>query len=172
MTTVNVDLVNTNYGNSLNYNNPIFKDIISNLISSGLFNDNLAIGSDARLGVLNENTGNLEGSIQTFNNLNDTQNTAIALEVIVDSISRAILKAYQEGFDQALKSDGASNIGYSETSSETNANVGLSLNTATNVHEALNILAREIVVIKSSLASLGYVIPPQAVTLSPKAHVK
>ena len=115
----------------------------------------MSVGSDARLGVLNEESGKLEGGIQTFNNLNDTANTAIALEVIVDCISRAILKGYQEGFDQALKSDGASNIGYIESKSEKIANSGLVLNTATNVHEALNILAREIVVIKSSLASLG-----------------
>ena len=122
MTTVNLELVNSNFGNSLNYNNPVFKEIISNLISSGLFNDNLAIGSQARIPG--------DSSIQIYNNLADSPenvNRAIALEVIVDSISRAILKGYQEGFVQGASTtfDGASNIGYKASSKETLATTGL-----------------------------------------------
>lgn len=172
MTIPNAEFVNTNYGNSLNYNNPIFKNIISNLISSGLFGENLANGSDARLGILNPETNTLEGGIQTYTNVNGDPSTAIALEVIVDCISRAIIKGYQEGFSQVIPSDGSSNINFKEDVLEMPFTIGLDLQSSKNVHEAILVLAREISQIKIALASLGCNLPPQLNLTSPSAHVK
>ena len=154
--------VNLSYGNGANAHNPVFQDIIERLINSGLYNSNLTPGSTARIGDLTNN-------IQNYANADGLPNTAIALEVLSDCISRAILYGFQKGFEQGtLKHDSASVIQFkTDTLTEDLSLLGLNLSSTTNVHEAIVNLGQELAIIKTSLASLGYVIPPQPVIKDP-----
>lgn len=145
MITLNADLVNNNYGNVLNVCNPIFKDIISRLISTGLYTSAIAPGSPSRLPG--------EGSIQICKNGTNTPLMAVPLEAIVDCISRAIISGYLKGFEQnGLKSDGATNIGFTLSDKDPKPFTNISLGAAENVHDAIVSLGIELNAVKASLA--------------------
>lgn len=156
------DSVNLSYGNGANAHNPVFQDIIERLINSGLYNSNLTPGSTARI-------GDPDNNIQNYKNADGFENSAIALEVISDCISRAILYGFQKGFEQGtLKHDSASIVQFKTDSfTEDQFLNGLNLSKATNTHEAIVNLGRELAMVKTSLASLGYVIPPQDIIKDP-----
>lgn len=158
----NADSVNLFYGNGANAHNPVFKDIVERLISSGLFNSNLTPGSTARV-------GDVENNIQNYKNADGEDNRAIALEVISDCISRAILYGFQKGFEQGnVKYDSASIVQFkTDTKTEDVSLTGLNLSNAVNVHDAIVNLGQELAIVKTSLASLGYVIPPQPIIKDP-----
>lgn len=145
MITLNADLVNNNYGNVLNVCNPIFKDIISRLISTDLYTSAIAPGSPSRLPG--------EGSIQICKNGTNTPLMAVPLEAIVDCISRAVVAGYIKGFKQnSLKTDGATNIGFSLSKNDPEVFTNISLGSAENVHDAIVSLGIELNAVKASLA--------------------
>lgn len=153
--------VNVSYGNVGNLENPVFLQALSILEKSGLLSSDLLPGSPAR-------PYPLQGGIDTFKN--PSGGPAIALEVIVDAVSRAILKGYQDGFSQgvgaaSIKSDGASNINFkiedenvlTEDLTKIFTSDG---NVVENVHEAIVKLGLEIAQIKTGLQSLGVPLLP------------
>ena len=151
-----IETINFEYGNVNNIYNPILKDILTNLDEFG-FLDNLTVARDAT-----------SGSIKTYKNLEGRENHAAALEIIVDCISRGLMKAYQDGFVQGITSDGSSNIGYSSEVILPSINIAM----ASNTHEAITLLANEIQVIKATLVTLGKPLPPLPVVPSIKANIK
>lgn len=144
MTIINPNEVNDVYGNVLNSCNPIFKDIMSRLISSGLYTSAVAPGSPARLSP--------NGSIQICKNATGAENMSVPLEALVDCISRAVVAGYIKGFEQAgLPSDGATNIGFSLSPFDPPAFTNISLGVAGNVHEAIVSLGIELNGVKAFL---------------------
>lgn len=142
MTIFNASNVNSNYGNVLNACNPIFEDIISRLISSNLYTSAIAPGSPARL-----------NGVQICKNGTGNPLMAVPLESIVDCISRAIVAGYLKGFEQkGLKSDGATNIGFSLSDKDPKPFTNISLGSAENVHDAIVSLGIELNAVKASLA--------------------
>jgi hypothetical protein len=154
--------LNINYGNLANEHNPVFQQALEILESSGLLSEHLSTTSLAR------KPG--DGSIAIYNNAAKVPN-AIALEVIVDAISRGIMLGYQQGFAQAIPSDGASNINFETTPLENATLLKLALGTSTNVHEAIVQIAQEINAIKVGLQGLGVTLLPIPATPSPKANL-
>lgn len=144
------ETINSDYGNFNNMYNPILKDILDNLGEFG-FLDNLSIARN-----------DTSGSIKTYKNLEGTQNKSAALEIIIDCISRGLMKSYRDGFVQgSLQSDGASNISFKANSAENIALVGaIDFTTTDNAHQAIYQLAQEIALIKNGLKTLGVTIPP------------
>lgn len=144
------EAINTSYGNTGNSENPVFLKALSILESSELLSEYLVPGSPAR-------TFPLPGGIDIYKN--PSGGPAIALEVIVDAISRAILKGYQDGFTQgalSIKSDGASNINFKiEDDVQLTEDPTKLLIDSGNVHEAIVKLGLEIAQIKTALQSLG-----------------
>jgi hypothetical protein len=143
--------------NISNIPNPVFLQALQILESSGLLNENLAIGSPARkLDVAS-------GGIQEYSSPNGTPTASVALETIVDAISRAVLIGFQQGFSQGvLQSDGCANISFVvNPATELLLLNQVGLPATTNVHEALIVLGQELNLIKNGLSSLGVVIPPQ-----------
>lgn len=144
--------INSEYGNVNDSYNPILKTILSELDSFGML-DNLEIARNPPT----------SGSIKTYKNLDGKENKAAPLEIIIDCISRGLMKSYQEGFVQGSSiSDGSSNISFKTTSEENAKLLGLiNFNSTTNTHQAIFQLAKELAAIKTGIASLGVIIPPE-----------
>lgn len=140
-------VVNTAYGNTGNLVNPIFKDIVDNLETGGIYTSALGIRTSANPAY---------EYVVTFKNANNVSNKAVALDVISDSISRAVLKGYRDGFTQGLIArDAASNINFSLIDpTDIALCVGTPLGMATDVNKALVALAAEITMLKTSLGTL------------------
>lgn len=153
MTIINPNEVNDVYGNVLNLCNPIFKDIMTRLISSGLYTSAVAPGSPARNGFPDpENPLKKVGSIQICKNATGAENMSVPLEALVDCISRAVVAGYIKGFEQkGLPSDGATNIGFSLSPFDPPAFTNISLGAAENVHEAIISLGVELNGVKAFL---------------------
>lgn len=120
--------------------NPVFKDIIGGLIDAGLYTSALYSPASPAL------TG--AGSIMTYSNGEGWNNSAVALDVIVDIISRSILKNLENGFDGTANT--AANINYTGVT----PNVSVNLASCTNVSEAINLIGLELAAIKISLQGL------------------
>lgn len=168
MTIINADQVNSLYGNVENACNPIFKDIISRLISSNLYTDAIAPGSPARKGFVDpENPTKIVGSVEICKNATGNSNMAVPLEVLVDCISRAVVAGYLKGFEQhSIKSDGATNIGFSLSHSDPQLFTNISLGSAENVHDAIISLGIELNSVKASLGQ-----PPLPFTKNPSVII-
>lgn len=139
---VNVDSVVERY----NAKNPVYGDIIKNLVSSGLYSDFLAPGSKAV-------DSTVEGNILQYKNGASVENTAVALEVLADGISKAILKQLRDGFAGSF--DSAINVNLSASDC-----VNASISADNNVHAALIKLANEVSILHTTVAtvltSLGF----------------
>lgn len=154
------ETINSDYGNFNNMFNPVLKDILDNLDELGLLDD-LEVARNSE-----------EASIKTYDNL--VGGKAAALEIIIDCISRGLMKSYRDGFVQGiLSSDGASNISFKTTPLENLALAGAIEFTATdNTHQAIYQLAQEISLIKNGLKSVGIVLPPVPPSIPPISPTK
>lgn len=142
-------LVNTEYGNTGNLANPVFKDIIDNLEAGGIYT--------SALGIRTTSADNPAlPYVATFKNVDGNDNKAVALDVISDAISRAIIKGYRDGFTQAsLPKDGASSISFSLIDpADVTLAQGTPLVMAKDVNKALVALAAEVTALKTALATL------------------
>ena len=167
--------INYEYGNIGNFQNPILENILKNLDELGMlkFMENARNPKDPSGNSLNDY------SIKKYENLNGVGNEASAMEIMIDAISRGILKGLQEGFQQTLpgvsipvNSDGSSNIGFKSSVSEDLLLQKVNLSTCTNTHEAIVLLAQELNLIKLGILGLGIDIPNQLPIPSNKATLK
>jgi hypothetical protein len=109
-------------------------------------------------------------SIGIYENANGTPNKAVALDVIVDSVTRSV-------FEQLKTStpilDGSSNIGFSYTGT---TDLNVALNSCSTVLEAIVLLATELSVMKIALQSASggsfQSVANPAATISAKAASK
>jgi hypothetical protein len=90
--------------------NPVYSDCIENLIDSGIYSDQLVNGE-----AVNKRN---EGHILQYKNGSGTLSAAVPLEVIVDSITKAILVGLRDGLDGSV--DSAVNINFENTSKNPN----------------------------------------------------
>lgn len=167
--------INSEYGNVGNFQNPILENILKNLDELGLlqYMENARYPKDPNGNSLDEY------SIKKYDNLNGSGNSASALEIMIDAISRGILKGLQEGFTQnipgvlvPIDSDGSSNIGFKSSIQENALLQKVNLSTCTNTHEAILVLAQELNLIKLGILGLGVDIPNQLPIPSNKALIK
>lgn len=167
--------INSEYGNVGNFQNPILENILKNLDELGMlqYMENARYPKDPNGNSLDEY------SIKKFENLNGSGNSASALELMIDAISRGILKGLQEGFTQTIPgvsipidSDGSSNISFESSIPENLLLQKVNLSTCTNTHEAIVLLAQELNQIKLGLLGLGVNIPNQITIPSNKALIK
>lgn len=154
------ETINSDYGNFNNMFNPVLKDILDNLNELGMLDD-LEVARNSE-----------EASIKTYKNL--VGGKAAALEIIIDCISRGLMKSYRDGFVQGiLSSDGASNISFKTTPLENLALAGaIEFTTTDNTHQAIYQLAQEIALIKNGLKGLGVTIPPVPPSVPPISPTK
>lgn len=146
--------------------NPVFQDIIGGLIDSKLYTSALySPDSPALRG---------DGSILSYTNGDGVPKQAVALDVIVDVISRAILKNLQNGFDSTANT--AANINYTYIGAP---NISVNLAACANVSEAINLLGAELQIIKTTLQGLTQgtfqsiaTLPPVPSTLIEKINIK
>ncbi len=131
--------VTTRYWGTL-IQNPVFSDIIQGLMDAGLYTSYLSDPNSPAL------TG--DGSILSYANGNGNEKSAVALDVIVDVISRSILKNLKNGFDGTANT--AANINFTTVV----PNLSVNINSCTNVSEALVLLANEIAAIKVTLQTV------------------
>lgn len=140
------DSVNTTYGNTGDSLNPVFRDIIVLLEEAKLYMS--ALGDRTSLNPA-------APYIELYNNPTSKDNKGVALDVISDAISRAILKGYRDGFAQAnVSKDGASNISFSALASDKFTTLGTDISNSTDVHQAIIMLCAEITALKTLLASI------------------
>lgn len=137
MTNINATEVYTRYWGTSISNNPVFEDIISGLIDAGLYTS-----------ALYDSSSDAFKSIGIYANGLGASNKAVPLDVIVDVISRSILKNLQTGFNSGLKNAG-SNISFTGL-----PNTSVDLASCTNVSQAINLLGQEIMAIKVQLGAL------------------
>lgn len=137
MTNINATEVYTRYWGASIANNPVFEDIISGLIDAGLYTS-----------ALYDSSSDAFKSIGIYANGLGASNKAVPLDVIVDVISRSILKNLQTGFNSGLKNAG-SNISFTGLQ-----NISVDLASCTNVSQAINLLGQELMAIKIQLAAL------------------
>jgi len=138
MTKANVDNVVRRYYDYKAPINPVYSETINNLINAGLYTSAL----ESSKAVDPETAGN----ILQYNNGKDTPKKAVALEVIVDSITKGLLVGLRDGLTGSV--DSAVNIDFKNTSKNTN------LDNVDNIHSAIITLANEIQLIRTTLASL------------------
>jgi len=118
--------------------NPVYADAISNLVDSGLYTSALST-SDAV-------NPTVPGNILQYKNGLEVPNSAVPIEVIVDSITKSVLTNLRDGFSGSV--DSAVNVNFQNTSTNTN------LNGVDNVHSAIVRLANEIALLRTTLSSL------------------
>jgi hypothetical protein len=118
--------------------NPVYKSCIENLVSSGLYTSALDYGDAV-------NPSNEHNILQYKNGLG-VPKSAVPLEVLVDSITKAILTNIRDGLAGSV--DSAVNINFENTSVDKN------LDTINNLHSAIVCLANEIATIRTTLAAL------------------
>lgn len=137
------EIVYNRYWGVLPNANPIFKEVIQGLIDAKLYTS--ALSSPASLAL---------PSIMEYTNGSDIPKSAVALDVIVDVITRTILKSLQSGYSDVLapkiKHDAGSNISFTGANSTTAVN----LSTCDNVTQAINLLGQEIQSIKIQLQAV------------------
>jgi hypothetical protein len=139
--------------NITNIPNPVFLQALQILEESKLLSVDLAIGSTSRM----------PGGIQVYTSPNGVTSASVALETIVDAISRAILIGFQKGVSQATnKVDGAAMVGLSiNPLTELPTMLATGVGTSTNLHEAIISIGKELSLINTALASLSHPIVPQ-----------
>jgi hypothetical protein len=149
----NANSVNARYGNAGNLINPVLENTINSLIALKLYGENLMV--EAAPGLSKEEQAKVD-NLLTFKS--PAGEDVVALDVLVDCITRNILKSLQNGFTQnGLSKDAATNINISLPTLP-NLNTGL----VDNVHDAIWILCQEIATIKSAMnsnAPIGIVDP-------------
>lgn len=137
--------VNLAYGNVLNKYNPIFTDMIDKLETAGIYTSALGDRTVANPAYQ---------YVATYKNAAGTIG-AVALDVICDAISRAILEGYRDGFSQGiLTKDGASNVSFGLDPVDATLCVGTNLSSVKDVNKALVALAAEITTLKTALGSV------------------
>jgi hypothetical protein len=134
------EIVYNRYWGVLPNANPIFKEVIQGLIDAKLYTS--ALSSPASLAL---------PSIMEYTNGSDIPKSAVALDVIVDVITRTILKSLQSGYSDVLaptiKYDAGSNISFASTVPI----ISVNLSTCDNVTQAINLLGQEIQALKIQL---------------------
>ena len=135
-----VEYVYNRYWATLPNANPIFKDVIQGLVDAGLYTSALSNPLSPALATIME-----------YNNGVGVPKQAVALDVMVDIITRTILKSLQSGYtDQInplIKHDAGSNISFTGSKAITSVN----LSTCDNVTQAINLLGQEIQALKIQL---------------------
>lgn len=137
----NGDLVDTRYWGLGTNKNPIFKAAVDALIDAKLYTS-----------ALYDPTSEALIHIQSYTNGNGTTSAAVALDVIVDAVTRAVLKGLRDGFTQDdIPKDAATNINFSSTIGAGTLNIPA----CKNVREAIDTLAIEVTAIKTMLSTLS-----------------
>lgn len=117
--------------------NPVYSDCIENLIEAGLYSEMLEDGDAVNPAI--------PGNILQYENGLGIPKSAVPLEVLVDSITKAILSNLKDGFSGSI--DSAVNINFKNTSTNPNLNVD-------NVHSAIVRLGNEVALLRTTLTSL------------------
>lgn len=134
--------------------NPIFEGIISDLITAGLYTSALYVSSSPAF-----------KSIGTYKNGDHESNSAVPLDVIIDTITRNVLKGLRDGFNGK---DAASNI-----SLDSNVGTGvIDIPGCDNVHAAIELLTLELMAVKTALSTATggtFLITPNSASASAKA---
>lgn len=143
----NKEDINTRFGNAGNTHNPVFEDVIGDLITSGLYTSELEF----------KTTGNADidkikkESVFNFKNP-DGDIGSVSLDVLVHAITKNVIKGFRDGFTQlGISKDGASNVSYSINEAELALVSNIGLKTALDVNQALFVLAQEIAVLKRAV---------------------
>lgn len=131
-------VINTRYYANLDIN-PVFKMAIEKMIQSGLYSENLIAGPAIVTPVS-------QGGILKYKNGAGVVNSAIALDVITDVISKSVLIWYRDG---SSVSDPSKNIAIS-----TDTTYLTDLNKKDNVKDAITLLADEIYNLKQTITTL------------------
>lgn len=150
--------INERFGNSGNVHNPIFKDTIKDLIKYGLYNPEYFYLSGTAPFTAEELAIRDIKQKTVFCYTNpDGDKGSVSMDVLVHAITKNVLLGLQKGFEQLGNTkDAASNISYSTLDTQKPTLTSLSLSSATDVNQAIYVLAQEIANIKSSL---GIVVP-------------
>ena len=145
--------INTRFGNAGNSHNPVFEDVIGDLITAGLYT--------SALEFVPTNTGDASADKQidkikkesVFNFKNpDGDIGSVSLDVLVHAITKNVIKGFRDGFTQlGISKDGASNVSYSINEAELALVSNIGLKTALDVNQALFVLAQEIAVLKRAV---------------------
>lgn len=147
------DKVNKRYFPTI-VKNPIFKNVIADLVTAGLYTS-----------ALHEVTAPAFKSIGTYKNGDHAPNSAVPLDVIIDTITRNVLKGLRDGFNGK---DAASNI-----SLDSNIGTGvIDIPGCDNVHAAIEMITIELMAIKTALSSVtagSFLITPNTASASAKA---
>lgn len=137
------EIVYNRYWGALPDANPIFKEVIQGLIDAKLYTS--ALSSPASLAL---------PSIMEYTNGANIPKSAVALDVIVDVITRSILKSLKTGYTDVLipnlKHDAGSNISFAGSKDITSVN----LLDCDNVTQAINLLGQEIQALKIQLQAI------------------
>lgn len=155
----NANTINSRYGNTGNLINPILENTINSLIKLKLYSENLMVEAGPGLSQLEQAKVD---NLLTFKS--PAGEDVVALDVLVDCITRNILKSLQNGFAQnGIEKDAATNINIS-LPFLTNINTSL----VDNVHDAIWILCQEIATIKTAMNSNAPIGIPNPNTLTNK----
>lgn len=153
----NSNTVNTRYGNVGNLINPILESTINSMIKLKLYGENLMI--EKGIGLSQKEQAMVD-NLLVFKS--PAGEDVVALDVLVDCITRNILKSLQSGYIQnGIKKDTATNLNIS-LPTLTNINT-LSM---TNVHDAIWILCQELATIKTAMNSNAPIGIPDPQTIS------
>lgn len=125
--------VETRYFNGI-ITNRSFAGVIETLIDKGLYSE-----------ALQDSTSEAFKSIGIYKNAHGIANKAVALDVIIDSITRGVLESLKTA---SAAQDGASNIGINCV---TNTDAIVNLSTCSSVYEAIYVLATELAAVKIAL---------------------
>jgi hypothetical protein len=149
--------INARYGNGGNLINPILESTINSMIKLNLYGENLMV--EKGIGLSQEEQAKVD-NLLVFKS--PAGEDVVALDVLVDCITRNILKSLQSGFNQnGIKKDTATNLNIS-LPTLTNINT-LSM---TNVHDAIWILCQELATIKTAMNSNAPIGIPDPQTIS------
>jgi hypothetical protein len=131
--------------------NPIFQNVIQELISKNLYTS--ALYDPASPALL---------EVATCKNGNNIPSTAVPLDVLVDIVTRNVLRGLRDGFIQTVlgapvPKDASSNINFRSTIGTGPG--AINLGACTNVREAIETLTVELMGVKSAL---GIVVPNES----------
>lgn len=131
--------VNTRFGNNTNIN-PFFETIVEILEEGGLYNNDL-----------NKATPDINQMkyVYCYYDLNGVKKV-VAIDVLIDAISRGIMKKLQEPSSQ----DAASNLSYSPSALDISSMPNIALESCTNINQAISVLAQEVSKLKLAVGGV------------------
>jgi len=147
---MNASDINTRFDNAGNKHNPVFEDIISDLIDAGLYTSALEFKTTGPTTEDKEIDKIKKDTVFNFKNP-DGEVGSVSIDVLVHAISVNVLKGLRDGFTQiGIPKDGASNISYIANPNETTAVSNIALEGIKDVNQAIYVLAQEISLLKKA----------------------